>query len=297
MTRARCARLADGQRLHLQDGPIDIVLRAYGAPAAIRAAEAAAFGRFATILDELCAELALLRAPAPWGVPCGTTARRMAAAVAPYAARGFITPMAAVAGAVADEILLAMTRAAWLDKAYVNNGGDIAVHLSPGARFDLGIVARVDAPGPAATSAIAGGCGIGGVATSGWPGRSFSLGIADAVTILAGSAAAADAAATIVANAVDSPGHPAIRRQAANALQPDCDLGAIPVTTGVGHLTGAEIAIALGRGVRMAEALRDEGRITAAALFLQGAAQTVGDIDMAAPRFVGPCAHLARLHA
>ena len=64
-----------------------------------------------------------------------------------------------------------------------------------------------------------------GVATSGWRGRSFSLGIADAVTVLAATAAAADAAATIIANAVDLPGHPAIARRPASELEDDSDLG------------------------------------------------------------------------
>ena len=74
-----------------------------------------------------------------------------------------------------------------------------------------------------------------GVATSGRHGRSFSLGIADAVTVLARTASQADAAATIIANAVDLPGHPAVRRMPANELQPDSDLGARPVTRDVGR--------------------------------------------------------------
>ena len=65
-----------------------------------------------------------------------------------------------------------------------------------------------------------------GIATSGRHGRSFSLGIADAVTVLARTASQADAAATIIANAVDLPGHPAIVRCRRDELQPDSDLGA-----------------------------------------------------------------------
>ena len=65
-----------------------------------------------------------------------------------------------------------------------------------------------------------------GIATSGRHGRSFSLGIADAVTVLARTASQADAAATVIANAVDLPGHPAIVRCPAQDLQPDSDLGA-----------------------------------------------------------------------
>src|SRR5690606_41231750 len=90
------------------------------------------------------------------------------------------------------------------------------------------------APGNAMLLAIAGnGRGFGdririraedevrGVATSGWRGRSFSLGIADAVTVLARTGAEADAAATLIANAVDLPGHPAIKRRPARELAPE----------------------------------------------------------------------------
>ena len=41
-------------------------------------------------------------------------------------AQCLITPMAAVAGAVAEAVLAAMTAAAPLTRAYVNDGGDIA---------------------------------------------------------------------------------------------------------------------------------------------------------------------------
>ena len=44
-----------------------------------------------------------------------------------YESGDFITPMVAVAGSVADYILDAM--GGGLDRAIVNNGGDIALHL------------------------------------------------------------------------------------------------------------------------------------------------------------------------
>ena len=139
-------------------------------------------------------------------------ARRMVAAVAPYCERTFITPMAAVAGAVAEEILDAMTAAARLSRAYVNNGGDIALHLAPGEHFVVGMVERPDRPSLFGTATLDSAQPVRGIATSGWRGRSFSLGIADAVTVLADRAAMADAAATVIANAVDLPGHPSIVR-------------------------------------------------------------------------------------
>lgn len=278
--RARMARLSDGRRLHLQDGPIDLVIDADGETVAVEAALMAAAGRFVVILDELCGELDLLRRPARAdGTELeGVVARRMWAAVAPFAADTFVTPMAAVAGAVADEILAAMVAAGGpgLTRAHVNNGGDIAVHLSPGAAYRIGLVDRPERPTLFARAAIEAADGIGGIATSGAPGRSFSLGIADAVTVLAGNAAAADAAATIVANAVDLPDHPGIVRVPASSLLPDSDLGDRLVTRSVPDLDRCEITAALAAGAAVAEALVGEGRIAAALLRLQGHDRAVG---------------------
>jgi ApbE superfamily uncharacterized protein (UPF0280 family) len=270
--------------MHFQHGPIDLVIEAVGGDEAVRTAYAAAWRRFETVLDELCRELPLLRMPVDRlpALPAGPVARRMVVAVLPYAARRFITPMAAVAGAVAEEILAAMAAAAPLHKAYVNNGGDIALHLAEGARFDMGIVDRPDAPRVAGTAKIDAASPIRGVATSGWAGRSFSLGIADAVTVLAATASAADAAATIVGNAVDLPDHPAVTRVPANSLQPDSDLGDRCVTAHVGALRDDEIDRALGRGRLMAERLIAERCIVAAALFLKGRSESAGPLTLPA---------------
>jgi ApbE superfamily uncharacterized protein (UPF0280 family) len=417
MTRARAAMLPDGRRLHLQDGPIDLVIEAFGPAEAVRAAYAAAIARFDGLLDELCSELPLLRAAArPDGTALtGVVARRMYAAVAEHVVTAvsvsaeapaaepasaipplgvipglvpgthsspgsqasrlpgrsvgsrheagndfgegsdlgeatdvgeasdlgaggavpddalFITPMAAVAGAVADEILAAMLAAGAaggesdgaeaggqlsrspsartqlahpppthppLSRVYVNNGGDIALHLAPGERLRVGLVDRPDRPSLDASALFArtelsAEDGVGGIATSGWRGRSFSLGIADAVTVLAATAAAADAAATVIANAVDLPGHPAIVRAPARDLAPDSDLGDRRVTRAVGALSAGEIDAALSAGVAVAEGLVRCGLITGAALHLAGATRIVG-IRLA--RVVGdarPAAQLA----
>jgi uncharacterized protein len=115
-----------------------------------------------------------------------------------------------------------------------------------------------------------------GIATSGWRGRSFSLGIADAVTVLADRAAMADAAATVIANAVDLPGHPGIVRVPARELAPDSDLGELLVTQGVGKLSASEIDAALDAGMAVAESLLSEGLIHSAALHLHGESRIVG---------------------
>jgi ApbE superfamily uncharacterized protein (UPF0280 family) len=280
MTRARGAMLPDGRRLHLQDGPIDLVIEAFGDAVAVRDAYRVAATRFATILDELCAELPLLRSPAdPRHCPLqGGVARRMHAAVAPFASESFITPMAAVAGAVAEEVLAEMTGAAPLARAYVNNGGDIALHLRRGQTFSIGMVDRPDRPSLFGTASLRAEDPVRGIATSGWRGRSFSLGIADAVTVLADTAAIADAAATLIANAVDLPDHSDIRREPANDLQPDSDLGPRLVTRSVPKLTSTEIEKALGAGAAFAERARVRGLIHAAALHLQGRTMLVGAV-------------------
>jgi ApbE superfamily uncharacterized protein (UPF0280 family) len=280
--------LADGRRLHLQDGPIDLIVEAWGTEVNVRAAYDAAVRRFTGLLDTLCEELVELRKPAnPFTcVLRGKIARRMHAAVAPYAAGHFITPMAAVAGAVAEEVLGAMLDAAHLDRAYVNNGGDIALHLGRGEHFTVGLVDRPDQPGLMQTTIIGADDPTRGVATSGRHGRSFSLGIADAVTVLARTAAQADAAATIIANAVDLPGHPAIRRCPAHDLQPDSDLGGRLVTRDVGDLSYYEIEEALEAGADKARALLGQGLIESAALRLHGETRIVASRTMhaAVPR-------------
>lgn len=277
--RAQVQLLPDQRRLHLQDGPIDIILEAFGPQSEIDAAYRAAMRRFATVLDELCRELALLRQPfhtdAP--KPTGLVAQRMARAVAPYAAQTFITPMAAVAGAVAEEILDAMISSADLDRAYVNDGGDIAIHLQPGHQFIVGMVERPDRPSLFGSAALDADQPARGIATSGWRGRSFSLGIADAVTVLADSAAMADAAATVIANAVDLPAHPNITRVPACDLAPDSDLGERLVTQNVGDLTISEISQALDAGTARAHSLLSAGLIRASALCLQHQARVIGE--------------------
>jgi ApbE superfamily uncharacterized protein (UPF0280 family) len=270
--RAQIRYLSDGRRLHLQDGPIDLVVEAFGDRGEIGIAYGAAAKRFETVLDELCSELLVLRQPARKNGTCptGVIAKRMCAAVAPYCERIFITPMAAVAGAVAEEILGAMTSAASLSRAYVNNGGDIAVHLAPGESFVAGMVERPDRPSLFGTAALDSSQPVRGIATSGWRGRSFSLGVADAVTVLADRAAFADAAATVIANAVDLPGHPGVVRVRACDLAPDSDLGELLVTQGVRELSACEVTSALDAGRAAAESLVLNGLIRSVALHLRG---------------------------
>ncbi len=275
----QAALLPDG-RLHLHHGPIDLIIGVSG-PGDITAAHARAMARFDGLLESLVAELPALRSAARRPLR-GTVARAMAAAVAPFRP-AFITPMAAVAGAVADAVL-AVLPGPGITRAYVNNGGDIALYLTPGAALTSAIAVR---PGLPDRVTIAHADPVRGIATSGWRGRSFSLGIADAVTVLAPNAAMADAAATMIANAVDLPGHPGITRRPAHDLQADSDLGHRAVTTGVAPLAPSDIAAALDAGAAFADTLCQRGLIHGAALFLQGATRTIGQ-NLLAPNAEQP---------
>ena len=263
--------LLPGGRLHLQHGPIDILAEAFGAPAAVRAAYTRAAARFATVLPELVAELPELRSEGL--LVEGVIARRMAAAVAPFRP-AFITPMAAVAGAVAEEVLAALVGLG-ISRAYANNGGDIALWLAPGERLTCALAIS----GGLDRVTVASNDPVRGIATSGWRGRSFSLGIADAVTVVARTAAQADAAATMVANAVDLE-LPGIRRRPASEVQCDSDLGERLVTVAVPVLKAGERAAALAAGLRAAEKFRARGLIEGAARFLQGECRVTGALAL-----------------
>jgi ApbE superfamily uncharacterized protein (UPF0280 family) len=175
--------------------------------------------------------------------------------------------MAAVAGAVADEVLDVL-RAGDITKAIVNNGGDIAFFLTTGEVFraaaPTGHVELYRTPGPR------------GLATSGWRGRSQSLGIADAVTVLATCAARADAAATLIANAVDLPGHPAITRTPASEVEAIPQLKERQVTVDVGPLSASETTAALEAGATYAARLLARGLIAGTTLLLNGETRVIG---------------------
>jgi ApbE superfamily uncharacterized protein (UPF0280 family) len=211
--------------------------------------------------------------------------------------------MAAVAGAVADELLAHMTAAARLERAFINDGGDIAVLISPGHAIDIGVAGEYSRGAtPLLNGAVRldAASGVGGIATSGARGRSFSLGIADSVTTLARDAATADVAATLVANAVNVDSL-AIRRQPARELDPDSDLRDLPVTVAVGPLSPPEIDTALAAGLQRAARYRQRGHILDAALALAGETRTLGATLIAiAPgstRIPSPHSSSCRRHA
>ena len=268
--------LPDG-RLHFSHGPIDLVIQADGSAEALHAAHDAAWRRFEPLLAELVGELSELRRPVRETTTLsGPVARRMWQACHPFRT-AYITPMAAVAGAVAQELIACYARPG-IARAAINNGGDIALHLTPDSAYRIGICADVNAATPHAMRGtlrpdgdieIAFGTPVRGIATSGWRGRSFSLGIADSVTVLAAGAAQADAAATVIANAVNVDDH-RIERVPACRLKDDSDLGTLPVTVDVPPLEPHLVEQALAAGLARARELRDAGLVWGALLTCQG---------------------------
>jgi hypothetical protein len=273
--------LSDG-RWHFQHGPIDIVLQLDGDSNACEHALQTAWQRFETVLPELVREWPELRCPVDELHDHrfdSVVARRMHLAASELAwasADGFITPMAAVAGSVAQEVLQALALPG-VDRAYVNNGGDIALHLQRG-EWRIGVVSQLaqalaaDAASALVTDGqfvISAAMPVRGVATSGWSGRSFSFGVADSVTVLADTAAQADVAATLIANAVNLQ-HPGIQRRPANSLRDDTDLGDRMVTVDVPSLPPALIQDALQLGLDCARGLQARGQLHAAYLCCQG---------------------------
>ncbi len=275
MTGLEAAVAADG-RLYLRHGPIELIIELFGSRAEVALAHDQAKRYTAALLDELVKELHLLRRPLGAAYPMlqGPVAQAMARAAWPHR-EDYVTPMVAVAGAVADGVLAAAVAGRELEKGYVNNGGDIAIHLSPGAWLDAGVVADLGHGGLSGKVRLHHDMSIRGIATSGWRGRSQSLGIADAVTVLATTAAQADAAATMIANRVniDVPG---IERVAANSLDPDSDLGDLAVTVAVPELSEGARRAALLAGLDRARGLHSQGFIEGAMLSLGDQAATVG---------------------
>ena len=268
----QAALIGRRQRLHIQHGPIDLVIDADGPGR--QALFECAVGAALPVLSTLVDELDRLRAPFIAG-RCftGPVARRMQS-VCRITGNRFVTPMAAVAGSVADHVLAAMLddeAARDCTRISVNNGGDVAFWTAPGATTRAQIAGL-----PTGTLTLTGPTRWRGMASSGWGGRSHSLGIADSVTVLAESAALADIAATLIANDIDLLGHPMITRQPAVELDAASDLAGMMVTTGVPWLEDDEIAAALATGRSTATALMQQDDIAGAVMVLQGRVESVG---------------------
>jgi len=272
----KCQLMPQENRLYLHHGPIDIIAYVDGTEKIRSDLYKCAKKRFSTVLEELVSELHLLKLP--WSEvhpePQGRIARKMFNAVS--GAGTFITPMAAVAGAVAEEILETMLNRAKSDvsclgkirRMYVNNGGDISFWLNYGSAFTIGVVENLLRPELNTKVCLPYESTVRGLATSGWRGRSQSFGIADAVTVLSSSSACADAAATLIANSVNIE-HPGIIRKPACDVKDDSDLGMHPVTVTVPFLPEKEVSQALQNGAESAKTFIRKNKIQSAYLSMQ----------------------------
>ncbi|MDB2697240.1 UPF0280 family protein [Alphaproteobacteria bacterium] len=248
-------------RLFLNHGPIDIVLEAFGKDKPLAYEKAKKY--FSTLLNELVLDMDLLKKEV---VPHRNFNNKISQSMQNATEKfypDFITPMAAVAGSVADNILNILVKDTKLEKAYVNNGGDVSFYLTENQTVKSSlasipnIIAEIDYKDKSR-----------GIATSGWRGRSFSLGIADSVTVLADNAAMADAAATMIANSVNIKNHPSIIKKPAEEIYEDSDLKNLMVTVEVGDLKQSEIEDALRNGNEVGKTYLENGLINSALIEL-----------------------------
>lgn len=183
-----------------------------------------------------------------------------------------LTPMAAVAGALADKV------ADWLQqqgatKVLVNNGGDVAIRLLADETTKVGVMPEIGGEGFSKLVRLTSSDGIGGIATSGLGGRSFTCGVMESVTVLAKSCAVADAFATSLANAsyIDSS---AVVRGLARLIDPDTDIPDLMVTESVGRLTPQEVQQSMQQVLTRLRDNVDKRIIKGATLHLQSFSQS-----------------------
>lgn len=181
------------------------------------------------------------------------------------------TPLAAVAGTTADMVAdyLLKTDAT---KIVVNNGGDISIRLREREEIKVGLCMDLASREIDYALPVENDCGI---CTSGIGGRSFTLGVANAVIVLAERASVADAAATYLGNktTLDSPN---IEKDWAERIYPDTDIPGKKVTVAVGTLSEIEIQQALESGQKEALRLINSGTIRGAVISVKHSVLPLG---------------------
>jgi uncharacterized protein len=179
-----------------------------------------------------------------------------------------LTPMAAVAGAIADGTANFLEEFG-VSKIIVNNGGDIAIRLTEGEHINVGIRSDVNSQRIERLMSVNWNCGIGGICTSGLGGRSFTRGVASSVTVAAKYSSIADAAATAIANSTFIP-HEEVIRRAAELMDPDTDLAGFEVTSEVGNLSEEFVERCLRKGLAKADVLLEKGLVAGAVITIKG---------------------------
>ncbi len=254
--------LADGS-VFVEYGPMRLFIEASsdGKPRTNKAVSAARFSL--DLLAETAAELNILKKPhrlimAP---PSGRIGAAMLEAVQLIGDED-LTPMAAVAGSISDAVADYLVSFG-CTKVVVNNGGDLALRIKSPEMLVVGIRPDVNEPRVSGKITITENMECGGICTSGFGGRSFTKGIASAVTVFAQRASCADAAASAIANATLIKSATVVRREA-ESIDPSSDLKGSLVTYSVGDLSDKEEKTALIQGLHRAETLVSENKIIGA---------------------------------
>lgn len=237
-------RVLSPGKVFIDYGPVSMVLMAFQGEEPLTGLCQSAFAIVDAALREITQSLPYLRLP-PLQIPADTLTGLPLKMLEAVLAVGepTLTPMATVAGAVSDAV------ADWLfeqgaSRVIVNNGGDIALRLLPGEKVRVGILSNL-AKGEIDTIVpIISEQGIGGIATSGLGGRSFTRGIANAVSVFSSRCILADALATHLANRTLIPSAQ-IKMAKAGSIDPLSDIAELDIVTEVGSLTDAEVAASL----------------------------------------------------
>ena len=255
-------------------GPMTLTVSAWadGEPRPVMAAKAAVFAL--GLLEEMSSLQPLLKTPAGKIKnlkDCSPILRKAVRSC--RAVSRELTGLAAVAGLTADEVLGEALRLG-ADRVIVNNGGDVALITCAGKPVRVGLKTHPEGEVTHFLE-IAAEDKIGGVATSGWTGRSFSTGVADVVTVWAEDCATADAAATWIAGRTDLNSGQVFRSRARD-LDPETDIPMLQVTREVGRLAPKEKKEALEAGLAEAGRLVAKGIIRGAFLAVQGETRWIG---------------------
>jgi ApbE superfamily uncharacterized protein (UPF0280 family) len=262
-------RILEPGKVHFDYGPVSMVLSASAEGGPLTELCCGAFEAVDAALREITDSLPILRLYAPQIPPAilkGLPRRMLESVLA--AGDPLMTPLAAVAGAVAD------AAADWLfdrgaDQVLANNGGDIALRLGPGKSVKLGIVSSLALGEIDQVLTITEADGIGGIATSGLGGRSFTRGIAQGLTAFARSGVLADALATHLANASFIPS-PRIYTGKAGILDPNSDIADLDVVIGMDQLSPDEVRRSLDQVREEALRQKQKGNLLALRASVQG---------------------------
>ncbi len=255
MKRLRVAWLADGKRLHLRNGPVNLIIQAFGQPAQLGRAYEAGIERARALVVELAEDLPRLQAQEAFLSAVG-----LRAAAATQAVPGGLPPVAALTGAIADEVLTAMTQAGAFARGFVNNHGAVAFHLAEGESLtpqamDWPEFSRYDStrvPIPSAARAR-------GMAAGGWHYHGFAFGCVDRIYTAAPSAAVAEAVLGSISAAMQP--RTGMRKVMAGMLEAESVLGTLEVYPAM-DMAEEDIASAMVQAREAAEGLFAAGTAT-----------------------------------